>query len=172
MHTDGVKLLKLMFRPGETICPHHTKYAYHSIPLENAFKEEVTMVPRDPNRNFEYVSSDKLLLVALNPIQGFRNDADCTAYRNFLVEMDTGAIDEQLEYVKRYEIPYSAAIFSGNKSIHFVISLDQDLPSEKIYRFFSEWILNIITLADPNFKERAHTRRRARSWQVSTPDGA
>jgi hypothetical protein len=141
-----------MFRPGETICVSHNKYAYHSIPLENAFKDKVTLVPTDEDRPNEIVSSDKLTLVALNPIKGFRSDENCTKYRSFMIEMDNYELKAQIEYIKRLGVPYSAIIFSGNKSMHFLISLDTDLPSEKVWRKFSEWILNVAALADDKTK--------------------
>ena len=148
-----------MFRPGETVCVSHNKYGYHSIPLDNAMNGPVRLVPPNINGEDLYPKTEELTLVALNPIKGFRQDINCTAFRSFLVEMDYGPIAQQLEYVKKMEMPYSAAIFSGNKSIHFLISLDKDLPSEKIYRFFSEWILGAVTLADQATKNPSRSIR-------------
>ena len=169
MHETGVKLLNLMFRPGETICVSHNKYGYHSIPLDMAFKDEVTLVPTVEScekrglvwgpEHFEKVTSDQLTLVALNPIKNWRQDEDCTAFRNFLVEIDTGNLKSQIEYVKSRKMPYSAIIFSGNKSMHFLISLDKDLADEKSYRAISEWILGIMTMADPMTKNPSRSIR-------------
>lgn len=159
MHETGKKLLNLMFRPGETICISPNKYGYHSIPLENAINGPVTMVPPDPKNSSLYPDTNELTMVALNPIKGFREDAHCTAYRNFLVEMDYGPLKEQLAYAKNIRLPYSAVIFSGNKSLHFLISLDKDLPSEEVYRKFSEWILSIATIADQLTKNPSRSIR-------------
>ena len=139
-----------MFKPGETICVSPNKYGYHSVPLSMAMGDSVTLVSPTDGVEIIKIPSEEVTLLALNPIKGFRTDANCTAFRNFLVEMDYGPLDQQLVYIKTLKMPYSAAIFSGNKSIHFLISLDRDLPSEKVYRVFSEWILNVATLADPN----------------------
>lgn len=159
MTENGIKILRLMFREGETVCVSPNKYGYHSIPLENAFKESVTLVSPDPSRPIDTVHGDLLTLVALNPIQGFRMDQNCYRYRNFLVEIDTGELKSQVEYVKNIGLPYSAMIFSGNKSIHTLISLDQDIPSEKLYRLFSEWILNVATMADHKTKNPSRSIR-------------
>jgi hypothetical protein len=159
LHETGIKLLNLMFKPGETVCVSHCKYGYHSIPLENAFKDKVTLVDVDESRQNQFVSSDELTLVALNPIKGFRRDENCTAFRSFLVEMDNYELKAQLEYIERLGLPYTAAVFSGNKSIHFVITLDQDLPNENIWRLFSEWILNIAALADDKTKNPSRSIR-------------
>lgn len=151
-----------MFRPGETVCVSHNKYAYHSIPLEKTFDDNVTLVPTVEScekrklewgpDHFEHVPSEKLLLVALNPIKGFRADENVLKYRNFLMEMDGYELKAQIEYMKRLEMPYSAIVFSGSKSMHFLISLEEDLPSEKMWRLFAQWILNIAALADQQTK--------------------
>ena len=159
MHEDGIKLLDLMFRPHESVCVSHNKFAYHSVPLKNVTSGTVTLVSPNPDHQFEYVPSDQLIMVALNPIEGFRNDASCKAYRNFLVEMDQGDISAQLDYVKTIGLPYSAAVFSGNKSIHCLISLSEDLPSENVYRKLAEWTLAIVSLADPNTKNPSRSIR-------------
>lgn len=152
MHKTGQNLLNLMFRPGETVCVSHNKYGYHSIPLQNALDGTVTLVSPNPDREFEKVDSDILTLVSLNPIRGWRDDASVTAYRNFLVEMDYGPLPEQLAYAKAIGLPYSAVVFSGSKSLHFLISLDQDLPSYDVYYLMAEWTLGIATAADQNTK--------------------
>lgn len=163
MDKSGRDLLNLMFRPGETVCVSHNKYGYHSIPIEEVLQDKiVTLVPTEDScakrniewcpENFDSSHTDDLTLVALNPIKGWRKDLNCTAFRNFLIEMDYGPLPEQLKYAKDIGLPYSAAIFSGNKSLHFLISLDQDLPNEAIWRTMAEWTLGIATAADQNTK--------------------
>lgn len=170
MHETGKKLLETMFRAGETICLSPNQYGFHSIPLSEALQDKlITLVPTQDScikrriewkeENFDSAHTDDLLLVALNPIKGWRVDSNCTAYRNFLVELDTYGIKEQAAYIQHLGMPYSAAIFSGNKSLHFLISLDRDMSSEKVYRMFSEWILNIVTLADQNTKNPSRSIR-------------
>jgi hypothetical protein len=159
LHENGQKLLNLMFRPGEDVCVSHNKYGYHSIHLKSAFKDEVELIPTDPERKHEKVSTDSLLLVALNPIQGYRQDENCKAYRNFLVEIDGQELKAQIDYIKAIKMPYSAIIFSGNKSMHFLISLDQDLQNEKTYRIISEWILRSVTWADQKTKNPSRSIR-------------
>lgn len=159
MHEDGIRLLNLMFRPGETICVSPNKYGYHSIPLENTFSGKITLVPPDANRPLEYCDSSELLLVALNPIHGQRNDANCKSFRNFLIELDSGPLGQQLEYAKAIGLPYSAVVFSGSKSLHFLVSLDQDVPTEDSWRHLSEWSLRIATMADQNTKNPSRSIR-------------
>jgi len=159
MHEDGIKLLDLMFRPGERVCVSHNQFAYHSIPLENVKSGTVTLVSQNPDVERQHVPSGSLTLVALNPIAEYRNDAGVTAYRNFLVEMDYGTPDTQMEYAQSIGLPYSAVVFSGNKSLHFLISLEEDLPNEGVYRKLAEWTLAIATMADPNTKNPSRSIR-------------
>lgn len=159
-----------MFKPDETICVSHNEYSYHSIPLETVLREEIiTLIPTEDSctkrnlewvvENFDRVESEDLTLVALNPIRGYRQDHNCTAYRNFLVEIDHGSLKGQLEYIQMLGMPYSAIVFSGNKSMHFLISLDEDLANEKEYRLYAEWLLKAVTMADPNTKNPSRSIR-------------
>lgn len=170
MDSSGQKLLNLMFRAGETVCVSNSQFGYHSIPLEEALSsKEITLVPTQEScikRNIEYKienfdkkHTDEMILVALNPISGFRLDSNCVNYRNFLLEIDIGPIDEQIKYLKSMGVPYSAMVFSGNKSIHTLISLSENLPSEDTYRIMAEWALNIVTLCDPNTKNPSRSIR-------------
>lgn len=168
MDENGKKLLSMLFRAGEKISVSPNMYAYDSIPLEEVLKEEVLLIPTPESaekRNmkwedtFEKCPTDELLLVALNPIDGYRQDANCKAYRNFLLELDVGDIAGQIQYIKALGTPYSSLVFSGSKSVHTVISLDTDLPSEAVYRVFAEWMLNIATLCDQNIKNPSRSTR-------------
>lgn len=163
-----------MFRPGETICVSHNEFGYHSIALERALDGIVTLVPTQESlekrkltleEGIERLESSRMILCALNPIKGYRHDANCTAFRNFLVEVDYGPLAEQLAYIKKIGMPYSACVFSGNKSLHFLISLDTDLPSENVYRHFSQWILKIVTLADQNTQNPSRSIRIPGAWR-------
>jgi hypothetical protein len=178
MHETGKQLLSLMFKPGETVCVSPNKFGYHSVPLENALSDVVTLVPtpdsvakRNEGRRsrglpdltweecFEQCPTNNLTLVALNPIKGFREDRFATAYRSFLVEVDYGPIEEQLVYLKRIGIPYSALVFSGSKSVHCLITLDTDIPTYEDYYLLAEWILNVATMADQNTKNPSRSIR-------------
>jgi hypothetical protein len=159
MDEQGKKLLNLMFRPGERICVSPDKFAYHCVPLENAFKEKVTLVSPNPSVPIRECLSDELTLVSLNPSNGFRSDHAVTAFRSFLIECDTAPLAQQVSYIRSLGLPYSAQIFSGSKSIHTLITLNQDLPDEPTYRLFAEWILNIATAADQQTKNASRSVR-------------
>ena len=66
-------------------------------------------------------------------------------------EIDVGKLSAQLEYFKKIGMPYSAAIYSGGKSIHFLTVLDQDID-KKSYHYFYAWALKVLTLCDDSCK--------------------
>jgi hypothetical protein len=47
--------------------------------------------------------------------------------RNFLIEFDKLPLEEQIPFMKKLGLPYSACIYSGGKSYHFIISLKEPL---------------------------------------------
>jgi hypothetical protein len=115
---------------------------------------------KSPKEGFDKsINENDINLVALNPISGFRTDKNVTAFRSFLIEMDEGDLLEQKKYIESLNMPYSICTFSGNKSLHYGIVLDDDLPSEKFWKFINQWILNIVTKADQQTKNPSRSIR-------------
>lgn len=173
----GIKLLNLMFFPEESACVSINQYGYHSISMEEILtKDFVGLLPptKDNESSDDWlkrktmVPTKDLIFIALNPIQGQRSDANCYKYRNFMIEIDTGELKAQKEYILSQGIPYSAIIFSGNKSLHTLVSLDEDLKDENHYRLLSEWTLNIMTACDQNTKNPSRSLRLAGSIRPDT----
>ncbi len=71
---------------------------------------------------------------SINPMHTKRCDANVTVFRNILVEFDKGTIEEQKAIIKQSEIPYTSVVFSGNKSLHVIISLKQPCLDDDEYR--------------------------------------
>jgi hypothetical protein len=143
------KFLELFFNPNETICVSNNKYGYHSlkqIDIENPFTLQ------SPNDQSYQIDETQINLVAINPINGFRRDENVTAFRSFLVECDTDTLIEQKHYIDNMQLPFSICIYSGNKSLHYGIVLDTDLPNIQVWRFYAEWISNVLTKADQQNK--------------------
>jgi hypothetical protein len=145
------KFLDILFDEGEQVCVRPAMSAFQSIPLEDLRSQMVELISNDGEKQIA-VPTNTLKLIALNPIKGKLEDAGCTAYRNFLIEMDGSGLGEQWDYVREFALPYSACVFSGGKSLHFAVCLQESLPSEDIYRFYAEWILNIMSQADQSTK--------------------
>jgi hypothetical protein len=155
---EAKQFLQILFNRDEEICISPNKYGYHSVPLESVLTDGAVEL-LSPKGDIEYVSPERIQLVALNPIKGQRRDENATAFRTFLVEMDGMEISEQATYVRDMKMPYSACVFSGSKSLHFAIVLEEDLPSIDIYRFYAEWILGAMAKADQATKNPSRSIR-------------
>ena len=89
---------------------------------------------------------EKLQYFSINPMTpgATRADANVVKYRNFLIEFDNLSLEDQLKHVKLMKMPYSTVTFSGNKSYHFIISLETPLKNRDIYDQAIKWIYNIL----------------------------
>lgn len=107
------------------------------------YKGEVIL--RDDVKDGQYYC-----LNAVKPNTG-RKLEDISKFRNFLIEMDKFEMDfnKKWDYVvNEMGIPFSACIYSGNKSLHFVVSLENPLADAKTYNLFAQWLKNIFKNAD------------------------
>lgn len=112
-----MKFTELLFKPNEFTCFGATKFDTAIKPASDWAGEQ---------------------FYSINPLKGSRADANVTAYRNYLLEFDSGSIAEQMELVNTLQIPYSMITYSGSKSLHVIIALDQSLPDEWTYRAYGE----------------------------------
>lgn len=94
-----------------------------------------------------------------NPDRPRRCDANVTAYRNFLIEIDSLPLEDQERYVSDLRLPYSTKVYSGGKSYHFIISLEQPLSDRKEYDSFALKILKIVGKADKTVKNPSRLSR-------------
>lgn len=63
-----------------------------------------------------------------------RADCNVIVFRNIMLEIDDIPIKDQWEFIKEIKLPYTTAVYSGGKSIHFVISLEQPCTDYKDYQ--------------------------------------
>lgn len=93
----------------------------------------------------------QLQFVGLNPLKqgGKRCDENVSAFRNFLLELDFGSFEKQYSYiVEELSVPFSTCVFSGSKSLHFVIALESCLGSEERWRQMASLLLKLVPKAD------------------------
>ncbi len=96
----------------------------------------------------------------INPLKNGRKDEHVSSYRNLVFEMDNCSLKDQLVLIERkIKLPYSTLVFSGNKSFHWIISLEIPLVEKKTYDFLFQWIFNIIEIADPQTKNPSRLSR-------------
>lgn len=78
----------------------------------------------DPNKIW---SSEENLggFIRLNPMKlGGGTDSDVTSYRHALLEFDTASLDEQWRIIESSNIPCTAVVYSGAKSLHAWVKVD------------------------------------------------
>jgi hypothetical protein len=73
-----------------------------------------------------------------------RADCNVVKFRNIMIEMDSCSIPEQKVHIKQSGLPYSTCVYSGGKSLHFVIALETPLQSEEEYRCWWKAIYKIM----------------------------
>jgi hypothetical protein len=130
-----------------------------SMPLESLYQNKVTLISQNESIFPKTTEIENIQLIAINPIKGNREDENCTAFRTFLVEVDNMPLKDQYDYIQSIGMPYSVCVFSGGKSLHFGITLAEDLSSIDIYRYLATWILNIVSKADRNTKNPSRSIR-------------
>jgi hypothetical protein len=145
---DIQKVLNLLFDTGDQICVSRGPYSSHSMPQESVLSGEVTLVSPNQKVPHQKLKSYELTHLCINPVLGFRSDKNATKLRTFLLEIDTGTLSAQYNYLKSLGVPISCMIFSGGKSLHCAITLEEPLPDKKTYDLIAQWILNIGTLFD------------------------
>jgi hypothetical protein len=98
--------------------------------------------------------------ISINPLKDKRADANVTAYRNFLIEMDEPSLSmkEQMDAVFHQGLPFSTATWSGGKSVHFIVSLQEELD-ETTWRRWAEALIRAIPGADPATKNPSRFTR-------------
>ena len=149
---------KALFNEGEQVCVSPNKYAFSSI-SQDLISNEFSIESQNKDRAIYTISEDDILLVAMNPIKGDRSDRNVTSLRTFLVEIDGEDVYEQKKYIESLGMPYTICVFSGNKSLHYGITLSEDIHSEEMWRDINEWILAIVSKADQQTKNPSRSIR-------------
>lgn len=135
------EFLNTLFDDGEYVCAAYIPY------------ETGTIVLGEINEDMAYIT--------LNPLRGgtARSDGNTTLFRNILLEFDDLGLVDQRDLVKRIGLPYSTCVFSGNKSLHFVISLEEPLEGRKEYDHLVRWIYAAVPEADQACKNPSRFTR-------------
>ena len=154
MTEEQKQFMEVMFNPGESVSVSSGKYSAHSIRQED-INGWIEM--RTPEKHFK-IHEDRIESICINPVDGWKRDENITEFRNFMFEFDDGPLEQQFKYVVDSGLPYSACVFSGNKSLHFALCMTQGY-SEVIWRYINQWILNILSAADQQNKSPSRALR-------------
>lgn len=139
---------QILFEPSDQIC-HGNLYETQVRPLGTL--------------------TDESEFVALNPIRERRADVNVTRYRNILVESDTLPVDIQLPRLRGLGLPFSAATFSGGKSVHVIISLQEPAADDAEYRILVGRVYKALDSldfpVDPSAKNPSRFTRNPGHWR-------
>lgn len=78
-------------------------------------------------------------------------------YYNFILEFDDISLEEQKKLVKKLKMPYTSAVFSGGKSIHYIVSLEEPLEYDEYLKYFN--MIQEVTLCDNANKDKTRYSR-------------
>lgn len=104
-----------LFNPQDTICWAATVTG-----------KDTYSVQQWPAMNREFFT--------INPVLWARSDVNVTAFRNILCEFDAGTLAEQHTFIEKSKLPFSTLVYSGNKSLHAIISLKDPPKTIEEYR--------------------------------------
>lgn len=88
-----------------------------------------------------------------------RADVNVTKFRTFMLELDSLPICEQRHYMDSLKVPYSAIVFSGSRSLHFLTVLTQPLPNYDAYMDISRRLHRLVEKADHSSKNPSRLSR-------------
>lgn len=106
--------------------------------------------------NFDWYPED--VFFSINPLHSSRADQNCTALRSILVECDSTPLEEQIELVTS-RIPVTSIVYSGGKSYHFIISLEEPCKDRADYDELVRRIYALIPEADRTAKNPSRFSR-------------
>lgn len=98
------------------------------------------------------------IFLSINALTGWRSDANVATHRNFLLEFDQGTFEAQKAIVQASGVPISAAVSSGNKSIHFYVCLQEPVTAVE-YAHLARRLFLALPTADKSCKNPSRLAR-------------
>lgn len=69
-----------------------------------------------------------------------RADCNVVAFRNILIEMDQVPLENQFTIIREIKMPFSSSVYSGKKSIHFILSLTDPCLTHEEYSMLVDMV--------------------------------
>ena len=142
------KLLNLLFNEKDTIA-HGSLYRQKLENFPSHESEFFSINSIHPMIDFGYkiaqqkaISNHKDASV-YGEFKPRKADCNVTSYRNFLFEMDAVNLSDQMQILTFSGIPFSSIVYSGGKSYHAILSLEEPLDGagtkEGLARYKHVW---------------------------------
>src|SRR6185312_1808837 len=126
----------------------------------------------DPNKILR-TSERNGIYVRVNPMKDRgTTDKDVTAYRHLLLEFDKIPIEEQYALIKDSQIPCTAIILSGGKSVHAWVKIDaQDAVEYSksamlVYQHFAEYLPDEVNKNPSRFSRLPNCERGSKRQEL------
>lgn len=126
-----------LFDEQEYVCFAYRIKDTAVLPLSRFSEQESNYVSLNPMRGDMDLSPESSSLPYARTDLPRRADCNIHRHRNILVEMDDHGnhgdvpLHEQYPIVRNCRMPYTTSVYSGNSSIHFVISLVEPVSRER-----------------------------------------
>ncbi len=148
MRATQAEFLKVLFRPEEATCFANSV----KVTQVTSLKEFAELIEGQPD-------SALPVFFSINPmdVNSKRSDEAVTSFRNFLLEFDNIPLEKQRSLGDK--IPYSSEVFSGNKSIHYIISLETPLKTREEYDAVARRLMKAFPEADKSTKNPSRLSR-------------
>jgi hypothetical protein len=89
-----------------------------------------------------------------------RADHNVVIFRNILIEMDKSPLSEQWAFIAKIELPFTSCVYSGGKSYHFIVSLQEPCPNRESYDTLVRRIYHVLgARIDPACKNPSRLSR-------------
>jgi hypothetical protein len=116
------------------------------------------------NHNYKFFSVNPLIKGRSRKISNVKH------HRNFMFEMDKVDIKQQAEIVKTSKMPYSTCVFSGSKSLHYIVSLKKPVEDVIVYKAIHKAVSEVITKYNGIFDNTGDPCRLTRLPNVQRPE--
>ena len=107
---------EVLFDQGEHSC-FGNLYNKAIEPIINDSREFFCINPIDPSKDH-----DAAVSALYDPEKPRRADMNVVKFRNFLFEMDSVSLEDQMSIIEASEIPFSTIVYSGGKSYHCIMN--------------------------------------------------
>jgi hypothetical protein len=121
------KFINVLFDEEDTICICRSPSDYFFIKKKDYQGELGKLLAFNPT----------------NPTTKTRKNSDVAKFRSFMIEFDNISIKQQYDVILEIGFPHSTITYSGNKSLHIILTLEQEIESQDNYYLYSKWIQNI-----------------------------
>lgn len=143
--------LATLFEPQSLVCftDHMNGYRAFTAPIDSDILFSInSLLPEDrqPTKSWHSKGVPR------------RADSNVAQFRNFLLELDGMALDEQIKYVRDL-VPVTSITYSGSKSNHFILSLETPLANLQEYQTWARRLHRLVTKADHTTKNPSRLSR-------------